>query len=186
MEQLSFAIEWPEKNLPLPPMRSMRSGVWTGFSSVANDDLWNAKRMAAICQCNRLSYHRTKRTTETSQWRRRLRRYLHTIIFISMRILRKMFKCSVLSRGYWILLSCVLYYQSISFSTVHSLFSKKWSHLTPACSTAYAIKFSAIWIRRNWAYPSFKWVDAGQDLWTLSGAYLRLVTIISTMKSLDK
>lgn len=80
MEQLSFAIEWPEKNLPLPPMRSMRSGVLTGFSSVANDDLWNAKRQAAICQCNRLSYHRTKRTTETSQWRRRLRRYLHTIL----------------------------------------------------------------------------------------------------------
>lgn len=82
MEQLSLAIEWPEKNLPLPPMRSMRSGVLTGFSSVANDDLWNAKRKAAICQCNRLSYHRIKRTMETSQWRRRLRRYLHTIIFI--------------------------------------------------------------------------------------------------------
>ena len=61
MEQLSLAIEWPEKNLPLPPMRSMRSGVLTGFSSVANDDLWNAKRKAAICQCNRLSYHRIKK-----------------------------------------------------------------------------------------------------------------------------
>jgi len=44
----------------------------------------------------------------------------------------------------------------VSFSIAHGSFSKKWSHLTPAYSTAYAIRFSAIWIRRNWAYPSFK------------------------------
>lgn len=109
----SSYIEWPEKNLPLPPMWSMRSGVLTGFSSVANDDFWNAKRKADICQCNRLSYHCIKRTTETSQWRRRLRRYLHTydhiyphtdsekdvqVLRVEQRILNFVKLCAILSK----------------------------------------------------------------------------------------
>lgn len=110
MEQLSLAIEWPEKNLPLPPMRSMRSGVLTGFSSVANDDLWNAKRKVAICQSNLLGYYLIKRTADASQMVAEIKTlfirnhiYLHTepeknvqVLRVEQRILNFVKLCAIL------------------------------------------------------------------------------------------